>query len=341
MVTIRDIAKAAGVSPMTVSNVLNSHPQVRATTRARVLQTIDELGYRVNVAARNLRRGRTHTIGFAVPELDRPYFGDLATRVVAEAERHGLQVVIEETSASRDNELGALSHSRVRMYDGLILSAVGLGSRDADLLSVDFPMVILGERIFDGPVDHVAMPNIEGAAAAVRHLHEQGCRRVAGVFAGAVADADADVSMSSLRHEGYRRALAELSLPLDASLSISIPKLDLAVALEAVGNSLASGLRFDGIFCSTDYVAIAVIRALSDAGLRVPDDVKVIGFDNSMLSRYLIPSLSTVDTDTALVARTAVELLVARIDGDAAEPVQFVPPFRIVARESTRSAALG
>lgn len=336
MVTIRDIAQAAGVSPMTVSNVLNNHPQVRETTRERVLQTIDELGYRVNVAARNLRRGRTRTIGFAVPELDRPYFGDLATRVVAEAERHGLHVVIEETSASRDNELGALAHSRVRMYDGLILSAVGLGSRDADLLAVDFPMVILGERIFDGPVDHVAMPNVDGAAAAVHHLHERGCRRIAAVFAGTVAD----VSMSTLRREGYRRAHEELDLPLDAELSLWIPTLDLDVARAAVGRAIADGVRFDGIFCPTDYIAIAVIRALSDAGIRVPDDVKVIGFDNSALAGYLTPSLSSIDTDTDLVARTAVRLLVARIDGDAAEPVEFVPPFRIVARESTRASAL-
>ena len=334
MVTIRDIAKAAGVSPMTVSNVLNSHPQVRDATRTRVLQTIDELGYRVNVAARNLRRGRTRTIGFAVPELDRPYFGDLATRVVAEAERHGLHVVIEETSASRDNELGALSHSRVRMYDGLILSAVGLGSHDAELLAVDFPMVILGERIFDGPVDHVGMPNVEGAAAAVHHLYEQGCRRIAGVFAGTLAD----VSMSTLRHEGYRRALRALDLPQDEALSIAIPTLDLDVARAAVVHALDSGVRFDGIFCPTDYIAIAVIRALSDAGVLVPDDVKVIGFDNSALADYLTPSLSRVDTNTALVARTAVELLVARIDGEAAAPVEFVPPFQVVARESTRAA---
>lgn len=318
---------------MTVSNVINSHPQVRDSTRERVLGVMDELGYRVNVAARNLRKGRTSTIGLTVPELDRPYFGDLATSIVAEAGRHGLHVVVEQTASSRQNELDALTHSRVRMYDGLILSAVGLGASDADRLAVDFPVVVLGERIFDGPVDRVGMPNVDGAAAAVRHLHERGCRRIAALTAGV----EGDVSMSTLRHDGYQRAVRDLDLPSAPGLSIEVSTLGLAETTQAVRTALTAGVRFDGLFCPTDYVAIAAIRALADAGLRVPQDVKVIGFDNSSLSGYLTPSLSSVDADNALVARTAVDQLVAQINGDSSGPVEFVAPFQIVPRESTRS----
>src|SRR6478752_10823323 len=139
MATLHDVAKAAGVSPMTVSNVLNKHPHVRAETRERVLKAIDDLGYRVNVAARNLRAGRTNTIGFAVPEVDRPYFAQLAARVIAKAQDAGYRVVIEQTGADRENELSAIVSSRTRMYDGLILSAVGLGTADRDLLTTDVP----------------------------------------------------------------------------------------------------------------------------------------------------------------------------------------------------------
>jgi len=331
MVTIHDIAKAAGVSPMTVSNVLNSRPHVKDTTREKVLKTIDELGYRVNVAARNLRRGRTHTIGLAVPEVDRPYFGELGARVIEHGARHDLHVVIEQTGRSKENELTALALSRLRMYDGLILSAVGLGESDVDLLRVDFPVVILGERIFQGPVDHVAMPNVEGAQAAVGHLIERGSRRIAALH-GALTD---DIDASSLRHEGYRRALKEHGIEEDPQLTFVLDDFSPEGAAKAVTNAIAAGASFDGLFCVTDFVALGAIRALADAGIAVPEDVKVMGFDDVQTSKFLTPSLSSVNPSHDLMAATAVDLLVARIEGDAGEPVEFVSPFEVVEREST------
>ena len=144
MTTIQDVAKAAGVSPMTVSNVINDHPNVRPATREKVLEAMARLDYRVNVAARNLRKGRTGTIGLAVPEVDSAYYGLLAATIIAAAERRGLRVSIEQT-ASRDNELDALSLSRNRLYDGLILATVGMGPAYVGSLQVDHPVVILGE----------------------------------------------------------------------------------------------------------------------------------------------------------------------------------------------------
>ena len=331
MVTIHDIAKAAGVSPMTVSNVLNSRPHVKDTTREKVLKTIDELGYRVNVAARNLRRGRTHTIGLAVPEVDRPYFGELGALVIEHGARHDLHVVIEQTGRSKENELTALALSRLRMYDGLILSAVGLGESDVDLLRVDFPVVILGERIFQGPVDHVAMPNVDGAQAAVGHLIERGCRRIAALH-GTLTD---DIDASSLRHEGYRRALREHGIEEDPQLTFVLDDFSPESAAKAITNAIAAGASFDGLFCVTDYVALGAIRALADAGIAVPEDVKVMGFDDVQTSKFLTPSLSSVNPSHDLMAATAVDLLVARIEGEAGEPVEFVSPFEVIEREST------
>lgn len=331
MVTIHDIAKAAGVSPMTVSNVLNSRPHVKDTTRARVLQTIDDLDYRVNVAARNLRRGKTHTIGLAVPEVDRPYFGELGAAIIENGRRHDLNVVIEQTGRSRENELTALALSRLRMYDGLILSAVGLGESDVDLLRVDFPVVILGERIFQGPVDHVATPNVDGAHAAVRHLIERGCTRIATVH-GPLSDG---IDVSTLRHEGYSSALAEAGIEEDPRLILTVNEFSLEAASEAVHRAVADGLIFDGLFCVTDYVALGALRGLADAGIRVPDDVKVIGFDDVAISRFLTPSLSSVNPSNDLIAMKAVDLLVDRINGDSGEPVEFVSPFSLAIREST------
>jgi DNA-binding LacI/PurR family transcriptional regulator len=332
MATIQDVARAAGVSPMTVSNVINSRPHVRESTREKVLKAMTDLDYRINMAARNLRSGRTATIGLAVPEIDRPYWGQLAARIIIAAEKYDLQVAIEQTGASRQNELEALTMSRNRMYDGLILSTVGLGPADIDKLSIDYPIVILGERIFEGPVDHVSMANEAGGRAATEHLLEQGCRRIA--FFGSRFDEEVDVS--SLRFEGYRQALGNAGIPLDPSLSCSIEALTMAGGRGAVHELVDAAVPFDGIVCVTDTVGFGALRGLADTGLHVPDEVKVIGFDNVLEGEYFSPSLSTVDPDQNAIAETAVELLVSRIaKGSAFPAVEFVSPHQVVPREST------
>lgn len=334
MVTIQDVARAAGVSPMTVSNVINNRPHVKATTRDKVVRAMADLDYRINVAARNLRAGRTSTIGLAVAEIDRPYWGQLAARIITEAQRHGMQVAIEQTGASRQNELEAIAMSRNRMYDGLILSTVGLGPSDIDKLRVDYPVVILGERIFEGPVDHVAMSNVDGSEAATRHLIEQGCRRIAILDNHGSGEPD----VGSLRFDGYSRALTAAGLPLVPELSRPIEKLTMEAGRAATLELVDSDIEFDGLFCLTDSVAIGALRGLADRGVSVPGDVKVIGFDAVEEGEYTVPSLSTVDPDHELMARRAVELLVDRIDNPASgrQPVEFISTYRIVERDSTR-----
>lgn len=331
MVTMHDVAKAAGVSPMTVSHVVNEHKHVAPATRQRVLEVMEQLDYRVNVAARNLRRGRTRTIGLAVPEVNRPYFGLLAEAIIEYGLERSLHVLVEQTGRSRENELNALALSRNHMYDGLILSTVGLGEADRELLRVDFPVVILGERIFQGPVDHVAMPNTEGAAAAVAHLIDQGCRRIAAVHGPLGLGTD----VSALRHAGYRRAHEAAGLPVDPALVVEIEDFSLAGGAQAVRELVARGCTFDGIFCVTDFVAIGLLRELADRHIRVPEDVKVIGFDDIDISAHLTPSLSTVNPDHPLMARTAVDLLAARIIGRDKPAEEFISGFTLKIRESS------
>ncbi|GAA2751848.1 LacI family DNA-binding transcriptional regulator [Amnibacterium kyonggiense] len=333
MVTIQDVAKAAGVSPMTVSNVINEREHVRDSTRAKVLDAMERLDYRVNVAARNLRTGRTGTIGLAVPEIDRPYYGVLAAAIMKAAEAKSLRVVVEQTERSRENELDALTLSRNRLYDGLILSTVGLGPADADLLRVDYPIVLLGERIFAGPADHVAMPNVEGARAAVEHLIARGSRRIAIVE----GDPTEDLNVSSLRNQGYREALAAAGIAFEDEWVVPIGEFSLEAGVQAVQRLAERGMAVDGIFCVTDTVATGVLRGLADHGIPVPGQVRVIGFDDVPGSAYTVPSLSSVDPDHDFMARTAVDLLVRRIEGNADKAVHrdVIGPFRVVERESS------
>jgi DNA-binding LacI/PurR family transcriptional regulator len=291
------------------------------------------LDYRVNVAARNLRKGRTGTVGLAVPEVNSPYYGRLAAAIIAAAERYSLRVCIEQTGASRENELDALSLSRNRLYDGLILSTVGMGPADVELLKVDHPVVILGERIFGGPVDHVAMPNVDGAQAATQHLIERGCRRIA-MVRGPVGE---EVDVSSLRFTGYQKALRSAGLPLDPGLVQSMETLTMRAGARCAREMVHGGLDFDGVFCVTDSLAMGVLRGLADARIQVPDQVKVIGFDNVTESEYFIPRLSTIDPDHDGMAERAVDLLIKRIEQTEfpTRHQDFIGDFSLVIREST------
>lgn len=330
MVTMRDVAKAAGVSPMTVSNVVNGHPNVGAETRMRVLETIDHLGYRMNHAARSLRAGRTGIIGLAVPEINQPYFGHLATLLTDRVEREGMRLVVEQTGASREGELDAVFFSRLQLYDGVILSAVGLSDADVSLLHVDYPVVIIGERIFDETLDHVVMANADAAHAATRHLIDLGCRRIAAI-GGSLAT---EKSMPSLRTAGYRRALDEAGIPFDDRLVIACLQ-TMEDGANAIHHLRDNGLAFDGVFGLTDNTTIGVLRGLADAHLHVPRDVKVIGFDDVPQAQYTIPRLSTIRPGHEEMVDTVVELLLRRINGTATTPREFIAPYQLIAREST------
>lgn len=318
---------------MTVSHVINEHPHVKDSTRRKVLRAIDALDYRVNVAARNLRTGRTGTIGLAVPEVDRPYYGQLAAAIIEAASAKNLRVVIEQTGASRENELDALALSRNRLYDGLILSTVGLGPADTELLKVEYPVVILGERIFEGPVDHVAMANVEGAQAATEHLIERGCRRIAMID----GNLGAEVDVSTLRHQGYLRALEAAGIEYDPSLIVTIDRFTMRSGADAVHQLVERNVEFDGVFALTDSIGIGVLRGLSEVGIPVPQAVKVIAFDNVSEGEFLVPSLSTIDPDHALMASRAVDLLARRISNPNAAyaPEEFVSTYRVIERESS------
>ncbi|MBO3083135.1 LacI family DNA-binding transcriptional regulator [Cellulomonas fengjieae] len=336
-VTMRDVALLAGVSNKTVSNVVNDHPHVHPTTRARVQQAIADLGYRPNLSARGLRSGRTGVIGLAVPELRQPYFAELADAVIAAAERRHLSVIIGQAGADREHEMAVLTRG-LRQTDGLLFSPEHLGTEDRGLLGdVEYPLVLLGERIFGGPSDHVTMHNVEGARAAVEHLLGLGRRRIAVV--GAHPDRrTGQLRPSDLRVQGYREALDSAGVPQERRLERAVAPWHPENGADAMRELLDSGLEFDGVLALNDSLGIGVLRALGKAGRRVPDDVAVIGFDNIADGRFTTPSLSSVDPGRDEIAETAVAMLVERIEsgsGAPRAPRLHKAAFHIVAREST------
>lgn len=324
MVTMQDVARAAGVSPMTVSNVVNARPHVKPETKKRVLAAINELGYRVNAAGRSLRTGRTGTIGFAVPEVDNQYFAHLIGCVVDEAAQQGMRVAIEQTDAMRETEIEVVSTSRNRLYDGLLLSTAGLTDADTALLQVDYPIVLLGESLFDAPLDHIVMPNVAGAREATEHLISRGCRRIAYLKR---PDTELDP-----RRDGYLQAIAQADLE---PVLIEVEGLDIASSARAVGAALAQGLDIDAVAAFTDNLAIGAVRGAADAGLRVPDDLLVTGYDNVPLAALSVPSLTTIAPDHSVTASTAIRFLLERMAGSTEPPRTFTIPHTLIVRESS------
>jgi DNA-binding LacI/PurR family transcriptional regulator len=333
-VTLHDVARAAGVSIKTVSNVINDYPHVRPDTRERVQTAINALGYQPNLSARSLRSGKTGAIALGLPELSLSYFAELADTVIEAAERVGQVVIIEQTGGDRERELQLLTSWRRKMTDGLIFSPLGMGMDDAARLDVPYPLVLLGERIFDGPTDHVTMRNVEAARAATEHLIARGRRRIAviGAHEGEV------VGSAGLRLRGYREALEAAGIPFDERIIVHTTLWHRSNGATAMRELLSRDAGFDAVFGLNDTLALGAMRVLQEAGYRVPQDVSVIGFDDLDEAMYSLPSLSTVNPGRVEIAEVAVSSLMKRIDGSAgtAEPAHLhLAQFSIVEREST------
>ncbi len=337
VVRMSDVAREAGVSTMTVSNVVNGRSGVREDTRRRVLESVERLGYRPNSTARRLRGGRSGAFGLLVPELDEAYYAHLAARLSDEAQVHGYHVVLERTGATREGELGALSPERLAAYDGVVISPVVLDADDLRAAHLERPCVLLGERPFRGDIPHVMMDDIGGATLAVRHLLKTGARRIA-LVGGRRQVGFTD--MASLRSVGYRRAHTDARLEVDERLIVEASSFTMRDGYEAVVRLNEYGVEFDAAFVRTDAAGMGVLRALADLGHDVPGDVQVVGFDNDAEAEFTIPRLTTVEPDNAGMAEVIIRLLLDQLRGGRRSAVrgdEVVTQARLVVRESTRT----
>ena len=329
--TLSDVAKIAGVSIKTVSNVIHEYPHVRPETQRRVLEAITKVNYRPNLNARNLRTGRTGVIGLIIPTLRNPYFAELAEAVIDVADQHGISVLIEQSNL-RDGDQPERA-AKAQLVDGVLFSSLGPGREDAGLYAQVASGT--GRRDANLPADHVTMRNTDAVRAATAHLIERGCTRIA-----ALGTRPGDVSgTASLRLLGYQQALVAAGIPLDPSLLRTAETWTRFHGAAATQALLADGVRFDGIVSFNDSLALGAIRVLGQAGIRIPEDVCVIGFDDLDESRYSLPALTTISPGREQIATLAVEMLLERIGARdvVIAPRDFTVPFTLILRESTRT----
>ncbi|MGD6740664.1 LacI family DNA-binding transcriptional regulator [Streptomyces sp. BH106] len=329
---IKDVAEYAGVSPKTVSNVINDFEHVSDRTREAVKEAIDALGYRVNIAGRQLRQGRTGMITLAVPELDVAYFAELAGLVMAEADRRGRTVLLHRTNGVRERELAALHGFDAQFTDGVILSPLALHPRDLATRDRGLPVVLLGERPAEGGTDHVAIDNVAAAREATAHLLSRGRRRIA-VVGGSVRGRQ---GTDRLRTDGYREALKEAGVPFDGDLVFPVDAFQWRDGARAANALLDTDPRPDALLCLNDHLALGALRALHERRVDVPESLDVVGFDDIEASRFSVPSLTTVAPDKQEIARAAVTLLLDRIDDPGgAPPRDHVVGHELIVRESS------
>ncbi len=348
--TLRDVAAAAGVSPMTASNALHGKPGVKESTRAKVVAAAKKLDYKINLTASMLKSGRSNIIHVIVNEFDSPFYSKLTQALSNEIVSRGLIPFIEQTQYSPDAAEHALSSNPFsgQLFDGEILHATGLGTNvPLAKLNGGRPFVLVDACEETPTVDAVNFPNEEGERAAMQHLIDRGCRNIAFVGHRFVPRADLAHAQNAfaLRLRGACGALTDAGLPYCESTVFEGGNVDSGIA---IGHEIAGRIRdahfgnaFDGVCCANDFAAFGVIRGLTDHGIRVPEDVRVIGFDGVTSGSYATPSLSTIQVDLDQLAKFALDMIAERIERRKAGDAEPLPPrratigYQLVEREST------
>ena len=330
-VRLSDVAKLAGVSMKTVSNVVHDYPHVSPEYRQKVQAAIDALGYRPNLAARQLVTGRTGMIALAIPWIDQPYFAELSRHMAEAAGRHDYRVLIEQTSNNMALERAVLRDREQGLVDGVIFHPVMIDTIEIARLQPNTPLVLLGESAMPLTTDHVMIDNVSAAREAVSMLVAQGRRRIC--FLATMRD---DISGSTQqRLLGYQEALVEAGLPLDPELVLRSNDWSVAAATAALEDALRSGHDIDAVLCRDDTFAIGALHAVSHCGRAVPDSIAVVAWDDTILARYAIPKLTAVSPDKPAIAATALELLMQRINGYSGIGRHEIVAHKIVERGTT------
>lgn len=302
MVTIKEVARGAGVSVATVSRVYNHSHHVREETRQRVRRTAQHLGYSPHGAARSLVTNRTHTIGVLLPDLYGEFFSELIRGIDQTAQARGFHLLVSSARSYGDSLEPVLRSMRGRV-DGLILMTPDLDAASAGRsLPAGFPVVLLNCPPSDAPCDTLGIANFEGAQTMIRHLASLGHRRIA-IICGAERNFDA-----AERLRGYRAAIAELGLEADPALEL--PGDFSEAAGHAAGRRILNDARRPtAVFGANDCMTIGALSAFREAGLRVPADIALAGFDDIPMAQYVDPALTSVHVDISELGRLATERL--------------------------------
>ena len=325
--TIKDVARAAGVGVSTVSRVINGRGYVSDPARERVLQAVTELHFEPSRAARTLTTGRSGTVALVLPDITNPFFPSIARGVEDAASAAGYAVVLCNTDNDPKQEARYIAMLREQRVDGVVLAACAPTNRDYWVQFAErVPLVLTDRRLADFVDDSIGVDNVAGGRLATRHLLGLGHRRI-GLIGG-----PPDLSTSADRRLGYEEALREAGIDLDPGL---VRPGDFRYAAGYLRMRELLDQNVTAVFAANDMMAVGAMRAVEDAGGRVPEDVAVVGFDDIPMASMVKPRLTTVAQPTYQMGVMAVGKLLRRLKGGPPEdPRQVVLELALVVRDS-------
>jgi LacI family transcriptional regulator len=330
--TLRDVASAAGVHPATASRALNPGTRllVSEETAQRVTEAAERLGYRPNAVARSLRTRRSHTIGVLIPDLNNPLFPPIIRGIEDRLAEHGYVALIGNTDGDPGKERLVFDQMRARHVDGFVLATATLNSPIlAEAAEAGLPLVLMNRTAQDYPFSSVSVDNEQGVRAAVAHLVSLGHTRI-GHIAG-----PQDISTGAARLRGYQEAMSSHGLAVDAAEIVHASGYTVEEGLHRGRELLAAADDLTAVVAANDMLAIGCYGALDELGLRCPEDVSVIGFNDMPFVDRLHPPLSTVRFPHSQVGTEAARLLIERIESsDGPVKILFLAP-ELVVRGST------
>jgi LacI family transcriptional regulator len=326
--TIYDVARLAGVSTATVSRALNGTGQIAPATRAAIHAAVEQLGYQPNTVARSLVTKSTQTIALLLPDIANPFYAALVSGIQQRALETGHTMLLCTTESDPEREEQYLTLLRAKQVDGVLVDGLVLPpDRIARFVQDGLPIVCLDRDVESSSVPLVQVDNRLGARMATEHLLGLGHRHIAHV-AGAP-----ELKISEERVQGYRDALSAAGIEPDRALR-RVGSFTEEGGYEAM-LALLDGPVFTAVFAANDLSALGVINAIVGSGLRVPQDMSVVGFDDLRLSRYTTPPLTTVHQPALEIAQRATQLLLDLASGRAVRQVRHLLEPELVVRGST------
>lgn len=327
MTKMKDVAKLAGVSTATVSRVLAGKENINEETRQKVLQAIEQLSYKPNRLARNLRKLESKTIVAVVPDITNMFFFDIIRGIESVAHQNGYHVLLGNTANDINREIDYIELIKEKLADGVILLTARIPVQQIVEIVEELPVVLACEYIDGADVPMVTIDNISSARKAVNHLVSLGHRRI-GFISGPL-----QVILSRDRLKGYHQGLHQHNLPIEESL-IQEGDFTLESGYRMASRLLALTHPPTAIFAANDEMAIGAIQAIREKGYRVPDDIAVVGFDDIRLATLFDPPLTTVSQPKLEIGSKAAEVLIRILNNEPLERRQIVLEDHLIIRES-------
>jgi LacI family repressor for deo operon, udp, cdd, tsx, nupC, and nupG len=327
MVKMSDVAKLANVSTATVSRVLRNPETVKENTRKKVLNVIEQLNYQPNILARHFRRNETNTILVMVPNILNTVFTGIIEGIESEAARNGYRVLLGNTNKSVENEYGLIDLLKQKQTDGMILFSARMDPKTLVNLSEEYPIVLTTAYIDGLKVPTVSIDNISSSRNAVEHLIKLGHTRIAHISGPLEFNGSRD------RYKGYQQALLQNDLMIDSML---VQEGDFT--LESGYNLMLKFIAMEhpptAVFTANDEMAMGVVKAAKDHGLKVPEDLAVVGFDNISFSAIFEPALTTIAQPLFKMGQVSMQLLLQQIQGVQVSKMQHILESELIIRDS-------